>query len=57
VPIVTVTPDRAIDGLSEAEIVRPIHKIRLMNERYDPGGGGGNVARVVQDLGGDTLAI
>lgn len=56
-PIVTVTPDRAIDGLSEAEIVRPIHKIRLMNERYDSGGGGGNVARVVQDLGGDTLAI
>ena len=41
----------------EAETVRPIHKIRIMNERYDPGGGGGNVARVVQDLGGDTLAI
>ena len=55
--IVTLTPNPAIDGASEAETVRPIHKVRTTNERYDPGGGGINVARVVQELGGDALAI
>jgi 6-phosphofructokinase 2 len=56
-PIVTLTPNPAIDGASEAETVRPILKIRTTNERYDPGGGGVNVARVVQELGGEALAI
>jgi 6-phosphofructokinase 2 len=55
--IVTLTPNPAIDGASEAETVRPIHKVRTTNERYDPGGGGINVARVVQELGGEALAI
>ena len=55
--IVTLTPNPAIDGASEAETVRPIHKVRTTNERYDPGGGGINVARVVQELGGETLAV
>jgi 6-phosphofructokinase 2 len=55
--IVTLTPNPAIDGASEAETVRPIQKVRTTNERYDPGGGGINVARVVQELGGAVLAI
>ncbi|HVL72051.1 MAG TPA: hypothetical protein VM434_09220, partial [Beijerinckiaceae bacterium] len=56
-PIVTLTLNPSIDGASEAEAVRPTHKIRTSNERYDPGGGGINVARVVNELGGASLAV
>jgi 6-phosphofructokinase 2 len=56
-PIVTLTLNPAIDGAAEAEEVRPIRKVRTWGERYDPGGGGINVARVVQELGGDAFAI
>ena len=56
-PIVTLTLNPSIDGASEAEEVRPIRKIRTSNERYDPGGGGINVARVIAELGGPSLAI
>ena len=55
--IVTLTLNPAIDGAAEAEQIRPIHKIRTWAERYDPGGGGINVARVVQELGGSALAV
>lgn len=54
--IVTLTLNPAIDGSCEADRVRPTHKIRTRNERYDPGGGGINVARVVKRLGGDVRA-
>ncbi len=56
-PIVTLTLNPSIDGAAEAEKVQPIHKVRTWNERYDPGGGGINVARVIQELGGDTEAV
>lgn len=56
-PIVTLTLNPAIDGFCEAEIIRPILKIRTTNERYSPGGGGINVARVVHELGGKALAL
>jgi 6-phosphofructokinase 2 len=56
-PIVTLTFNPAIDGASEADVIRPTRKIRTMNERYDPGGGGINVARVVAELGGLALPI
>lgn len=54
--IVTLTLNPAIDGSSEAQQVRPTHKIRTTNERYDAGGGGINVARVVTRMGGDVHA-
>ena len=38
--IVTLTLNPAIDAAAEAEVVRPIRKIRTWGERYDPGGGG-----------------
>jgi 6-phosphofructokinase 2 len=55
--IVTLTLNPAIDSACETDEVRPIHKVRTRNERYDPGGGGLNVSRVVNELGGETLAI
>ncbi len=49
--VATLTLNPAIDGACEAEEVFPTHKIRTHNERYDPGGGGINVARVLARLG------
>ena len=56
-PIVTLTLNPTIDGAAEADVVRPIHKVRTRNERFDPGGGGVNVARVVTELGGAAFAL
>lgn len=56
-PIVTLTLNPSIDGSAEADTVRHTHKIRTSNERYDPGGGGINVARVVQELGLEACAL
>jgi 6-phosphofructokinase 2 len=56
-PIVTLTLNPSIDGSSEAQKVRPVHKVRTTNERYDPGGGGINVSRVIQELGSPSLAL
>ncbi len=56
-PIVTLTVNPAIDYASEAEEVVPVRKIRTRGERFDPGGGGINVARVVRELGGEAHAV
>ncbi len=56
-PIVTLTLNPAIDGASETEKVQPTHKIRTTGDRYDPGGGGINVARVITELGGPALPV
>jgi 6-phosphofructokinase 2 len=55
--IVTFTPNPAIDGSSDALKVRPTHKVRTTNTRYDPGGGGVNAARVIQRMGGNVRAV
>ena len=49
--VATLTLNPAIDGACEADAVFPTHKVRTRNERYDPGGGGINVARVLARLG------
>ncbi len=56
-PVVTLTLNPTIDSASEAEVVRPVHKIRTVNERYFPGGGGVNVARVIATLGGAAVPV
>lgn len=56
-PIITLMLNPTIDGSSSAEVVEPLRKIRTTDERYHPGRGGINVARVVKELGGETLAI
>ena len=55
--IVTLTLNPAVDLACTAASVRPTHKTRTFEERFDPGGGGINVARVVHVLGGDALAL
>jgi hypothetical protein len=55
-PIVTLTLNPTIDGASDADVVQPIRKVRTTNERYLPGGGGINVARVIGELGGLAVA-
>jgi len=55
--IATLTMNPAIDSSCEAETVSPTHKIRTHDERYDPGGGGLNVARVLHRFGAPVEAI
>jgi len=53
----TLTLNPSIDVSSEAERVEPEKKVRTCGERIDPGGGGINVARVLQRLGVNVEAI
>ncbi len=55
--IVTVTMNPTIDVASQAQSVRPTHKLRTFAERQDPGGGGVNVASVIHALGGSARAL
>lgn len=53
----TVTLNPSIDVSSDTEAVRPTVKLRIRNERLDPGGGGINVARVLHRLGTRVEAL
>ena len=55
--IVTLTMNPALDIATATEIIMPATKLRCEAPRYDPGGGGINVARAVHMLGGEALAI
>lgn len=55
--IVTLTMNPALDVTTETEVVVPDHKMRCEQPRYDPGGGGINVARVAQVLGASVAAV
>jgi 6-phosphofructokinase 2 len=55
--IVTLTMNPALDIATSTDRVEPTHKLRCTPPRYDPGGGGINVARAVHALGGDAVAI
>jgi 6-phosphofructokinase 2 len=55
--VTTVTLNPTVDMSSDADEVRPTHKIRTSGERLDPGGGGINVARVLQRLNVPVEAI
>jgi 6-phosphofructokinase 2 len=54
--IQTITLNPTIDLFGRARAVRPTHKIRMSDVRYEPGGGGINVARVISVLGGAVEA-
>lgn len=55
--IVTLTMNPALDIATTADVVRPTDKIRCVGTRYDPGGGGINVARVAHALGASVSAV
>jgi 6-phosphofructokinase 2 len=55
--ILTVTLNPALDLSTSTDKVMDTHKLRCSAVQYHPGGGGINVARVVQRLGGDCLAL
>ncbi|MBT1001962.1 1-phosphofructokinase family hexose kinase [Paenarthrobacter sp. DKR-5] len=56
-PVLTLTVNPALDISTATERVVSGHKLRCGTSRVDPGGGGVNVARVIQRLGGQTLAL
>lgn len=51
--IVTITLNPAVDVATSIERVVDTRKLRCSPARRDPGGGGINVARVIQRLGGE----
>jgi len=55
--IVTLTMNPALDITTEVDTVVATHKMRCRPPRYDPGGGGVNVARVARVLGARVSAI
>lgn len=55
--ITTLTLNPAIDGAAGVGHVQHTVKLRTHGQRFDPGGGGINVARVIARLGGDVQAI
>lgn len=54
---VTLTLNPTVDVGCDAAAVRPIHKVRTFGETYDPGGGGVNVARVLNELGARVTSV
>lgn len=56
-PIVTLTMNPALDVSSTVERVMPEQKLRCGPSRFDPGGGGVNVARAIRNLGGSAIAV
>lgn len=56
-PIATLTVNPALDVSTTTEVVRPEHKMRCGPSRVDAGGGGVNVSRVIERLGGHSTAI
>ncbi len=55
--ILTLTMNPALDVATSTEQVRPLDKLRCSAPRYDPGGGGINVARAITILGGKAKAV
>jgi 6-phosphofructokinase 2 len=54
--ILTLTLNPAVDLSTSVDHVLPDRKLRCAAPRYEPGGGGINVARAVHRLGGETEA-
>lgn len=55
--ILTLTLNPSLDLSTSSEVVKADGKIRCAELKKDPGGGGINASRVIQRLGGRTLAL
>jgi 6-phosphofructokinase 2 len=55
--IVTLTFSPTLDVATSVDVVTPSRKLRCDSPRFEPGGGGINVARVAQRLGADVIAV
>lgn len=55
--IATLTLNPALDVTTSTGKVRDTHKLRCTAPRFDAGGGGVNVARVIYALGGEVIAV
>lgn len=55
--ILTLTMNPALDVSTSTDKVADTHKLRCAAAQYHPGGGGINVARVLQRLGSNCLAL
>lgn len=55
--IVTITINPALDKFTNINHVVPNDKLRCNSPKYQAGGGGINVSRAIQQLGGSSLAI
>lgn len=55
--IVTITLNPAIDKSAAVAEMIPEKKLTCTHDKYEPGGGGINVARAIKKLGGNSLAL
>jgi 6-phosphofructokinase 2 len=55
--IVTITFSPCIDKSTAVAVLVPDKKLRCEPPKFEPGGGGINVARAIRKLGGDALAV
>lgn len=55
--IVTLTLNPSVDKNSSINYVIPEHKLRCNTPTFEAGGGGLNVSRAIEQLGGQSLAI
>ncbi|HSZ72555.1 MAG TPA: 1-phosphofructokinase family hexose kinase [Cytophagaceae bacterium] len=55
--IYTLTLNPALDKSTSVERVEPEQKLRCENPKFEPGGGGINISRALQKLGGHSIAI
>ncbi|MET0994798.1 MAG: 1-phosphofructokinase family hexose kinase [Mycobacterium sp.] len=55
--MVTLTMNPALDITTDTDFVVPTDKMRCSAVRYDPGGGGINVARIARVLGASVAAV
>jgi len=55
--ILTLTMNPTIDLSVQVDRIVANQKLRCESPRYDPGGGGINVSRVIRELGGESTAL
>lgn len=56
-PVLTITLNPAVDITIDVDRLVPRKKLRTGAPRFDPGGGGVNVSRVIKELGGQSTAF